>query len=101
MPIFQNRVGYEVGNRASIQYSIGHVGDDEVNFVAPNVLWLRDGVPVSVMPTNIVNYYGRIKTTLSFTFEKSDAGVYQGVFTDSVRSEVFLAEPMRLDTGKS
>ena len=45
---------------------------------------------------------GALRTTLSFRFEASDAGVYQCIFTDRDRSfEVFVTDPIRLDTGES
>ena len=96
---FQNRTGYRSGiDTAAIQYDVGHVGDDTMTFTPPTVTWLRDGVPVSDTPTNTAGGNGNLSTTLSFMFEESDAGVYQCVFTDTARSEVFVVHPIRLDT---
>jgi hypothetical protein len=97
--IFQ-RDGYANGDAVIIQYDAGHVGDDVMSFTPPTVTWLKDGVPVSDTPTNAVGGNGALSTTLSFTFEESDAGVYQCVFTDTSRSEVYVTDPIRLDTGK-
>jgi hypothetical protein len=97
--LFQ-RDGYANGNATTIQYDTGFVGDDVMSFTSPMVTWLKDGVPVSDTPMNTVGVNGGLSTTLSFIFEESDAGVYQCVFTDTSRSEVFVAEPIRLDTGK-
>ena len=98
---FRNRAGYRSGvDTATIQYDVGHVGDDTMTFTPPTVTWLRDGVPVSDTPTNTTRGNGGLNTTLSFMFEESDAGVYQCVFTDTARSEVFVVDPIRLDTGK-
>ena len=68
-----------------------------MTFAPPTVTWLRDGVPVSDTPTNAARGDGGLGTTLSML---SDAGVYQCVFTDTARSEVFVVDPIRLDTGK-
>ena len=100
---FQNRAGYESGvDTAAIQCDVGHVGDDTMTFTPPTVTWLRDGVPVSDTPTNTAGAggNGRLNTILSFMFEESDAGVYQCVFTNTARSEVFVVDAIRLDTGK-
>jgi hypothetical protein len=88
------------GGAATIQYEVGHVGDDTDSFTSPTVTWLKDGVPVNDIPTNTVGSRGGLSTILSFPFEERDAGVYQCVFTDTSRSEVFIAEPILLDTGK-
>ena len=61
---------------------------------------LKDGLPAVRTPTNISGTNGRLTSTLSFTFAASDAGVYQCVFTDTSRSEIFATVPTRLDTGE-
>ena len=72
-----------------------------MNYTAPTVTWLKDGVPVTPSPINTIeDTDGSVTTTLSFTFAETDAGVYQVVFTDTSRSEVFVASPIRLDTGE-
>ena len=71
-----------------------------MDYTAPTVTWLKDGVPVTPSPTNTADTDGSVTTTLSFTFAESDAGVYQVVFTDTSCSEVFVASPLRLDTGE-
>lgn len=87
-------------NRATgtyLQIDMGHVGDAFVMYTTPTVTWLRDGVPVNAVPTNTPGSNGRLTTALS---SLSDAGVYQGIFVDTIRSEVFAASPIRLDTGE-
>ena len=83
-------------------FQVGHVGDDTMNsFTSPSVTWLKDGVPISTTPTNTdPGNNGSLESVLTFMFSSSDAGVYQCIFTDTVRSEVFLPHPIRLDTGK-
>lgn len=98
---FRNRAGFTSGDTATLEYNVGHVGDDTMTFVTPTVKWLKDGVPVSATPTNTPGSAdGSVRTTLSFPFMTSDAGVYQCIFTDTTRSEVFAADPIRLDTGE-
>jgi hypothetical protein len=97
--LFQ-RAGYAIGDAVTIQYDAGHVGDDVMSFTPPAVTWLKDGAPVSHTPRNTVGDNGGLSTTLSFTLRERDAGVYLCVFSDTTRAEIFVAEPIRLDTGK-
>ena len=92
--------GYAIGETATINYEIGHVGDDTTAYTAPQVQWLKDGLPAVPTPTNTPGTNGRLTSTLSFTFAASDAGVYQCVFTDTSNSEILVTVPTRLDTGK-
>ena len=95
-----NRTGYEIGDMASLNFVIGHVDDDTTMYTPPTVLWLKDGIPTRTMPTNtLVGSNGRLSTTLSFSFQVPDAGVYQCVFTGT-NSELFITIPIRLDTGE-
>ena len=88
---FRDRTGYQTGETATLEYVVGHVDDDMMDYTAPTVTWLKDGVPVTPSPTNTPDTDGSVTTTLSFTFAESDAGVYQVVFTDTSRSEVFVS----------
>ncbi len=85
----------------TLDFEIGHVGDDSATFSPSSVMWLKDGVPFRTTPTNTpVGSNGRLSTSLSFTFQESnDAGVYQCVFNDTSTSEIFLTIPIRLSTG--
>ena len=79
---------------------IGHVDDNITEYTAPTVLWLKDGIPTRATPTNTpVGSNGNLSTTLSFSFNEFDAGVYQCVFTGN-NSELFVTIPIRLDTGE-
>ena len=91
--------GYAIGEMATINYEIGHVDDNMTTYTTPQVQWLKDGLPAVRTPTNTPGTNGRLTSTLSFTFAASDAGVYQCVFTDTSRSEIFVTVPTRLDTG--
>ena len=85
---------------ASFNFVIGHVNDDTTMYAPPTVLWLKDGNSTRTTPTNTpVGSNGRLNTTLSFSFQESDAGVYQCVFTGT-NSELFITIPIRLDTGE-
>ena len=94
-----NRTAYQVGDSISLDFVIGHVGESSTsNYPTPSVLWLKDGRPARTV-SNIINIFpGRLRTSLSFTFEESDAGIYQCVFSQ-VDSKLF-ATILRLDTGK-
>ena len=85
---------------ASLNFVAGHVDDNITMYPAPTVLWLKNGTPTRATPTNtLVGSNGRLSTTLSFSFQESDAGVYQCVFTGN-NSELFVTIPIRLDTGE-
>ena len=100
--LFRGRpaTGYAIGETATINYEIGHVGDDTTTSTAPQVQWLKDGLHAVPTPTNTPGTNGRLTSTLSFTFAASDAGVYQCVYTDTSSSEIFMTVPTRLDTGE-
>jgi hypothetical protein len=98
--VHNQRVGYANGDVVTIQYSVGHVGDEIMSFLAPTVTWLKDGKPIShTLTTTTMWGSGGVNTTLSFTFKESDAGVYQCAFTGTTRSQVLVTDPVRLDTG--
>ena len=82
-----------------LNFVIGHVNDSTIIYTAPTVLWLKDGTPARTTPTNILDDNISLSTTLSFSFQESDAGVYQCVFISN-NSELFATIPIRLDTGK-
>ena len=99
---FRNRAGLLDGDTASISYVVGHIYDDLLHFVAPTVVWLKDGVLIDTLPTNIERRDGFMNSTLSFIFGASNVGVYQCVFTDPARvTEVFVTDPIRLETGEA
>ncbi len=95
-----NRTGASNGASISLSFTAGHVGDDMNMYDPPTAQWFKDGVPVTTVPTNSpVGSNGRLSSTLSFTFQESDAGVYHCIFTDT-NSQIFGAFPLRIDTGK-
>ena len=101
--LFRGRpaTGYAIGDAATINYEIGHVGDDTTSYTAPQqVQWVKDGLPAVRTSTKTPGTNGCLTSTLSFTFAASDAGVYQCVFTDTSNSEIFVTVPTRLDTGE-
>ena len=94
-----NRTRHQMGNMVTLSFEIGHVGDDSTSYSTPSVVWLKDGTPVRATPTDTPGANGSITTTLSFTFQESDAGVYQCVITGN-NSELLATIPIRLDTGQ-
>lgn len=85
---------------ATLQFEVSHVGDSMRTYTTPTVIWLRNGEPITIMPSNTPLKNGGLRTTLSFEFLESLAGVYQCMFTDPSRSEIFVPEPIRVDTGE-
>ncbi len=96
-----NRTGTYSGHSISLSFTAGHVGDNEMNYSIPTVQWLKDGIPSTLDPTDtVVGINGQLRSTLSFTFTTSDAGVYQCIFIDS-NLQIYGSFPLRIDTGKS
>ncbi len=95
-----NRTGAHSGSSVSLSFTVGHVGDNEVNYSIPTVQWLKDGNPYTLHPTDtVVGINGQLSSTLSFTFTTPDTGVYQCIFIDS-SSRMYGSFPLRIDTGK-
>ena len=95
-----NRTGTHTGHSVSLSFTAGHVGDNEMNYLIPTVQWLKDGIPSTLVPTDTsVGTNGQLSSNLSFTFNTSDAGVYQCIFIDS-NSQIYSSFPLRIDTGK-
>ena len=89
-----------IGNHVTLAYIAGHVGDDnDANYYsAPEVKWYKDGYLFRSISAYTANSNGRARTTLSFIFQESDAGVYQCIFfTDT--SVMYGTIPVRVDTG--
>ena len=94
---FHNRAGHRPDDVVTIVFQVGHVGDYS-NFTSPSVVWLKDGLPSTLPPTSrsLLNN-GDLQSRLTFRASLGLAGVYHCIFTDPVRSEVFLPHPVRLD----
>ena len=85
----------------------GHQNDDTMNFTASTVVWIKDGETVedggviTITPGLAAN--GEVSSSLQIaSFQESNAGVYQCIFTDDSSSdgEIITTIPLRLDTGK-
>ena len=97
--IYPNRTAVNTGANITLSFTSGHIGDDMNSYTTPTAVWLKDGTLARTTPTNMaVGGNGRLNSTLSFTFQASDAGVYQCVFSGS-GSQVYGTTPLRLDTG--
>ena len=96
---FSNRTAQNNGDSVTLIYTAGHVDDDTSTYSTPLVVWLKDGAPASTTPIDTaVGSNGQLSSTLSFTFQESDAGVYHCIFT-STSSEIYGTIPLRLDAG--
>ena len=96
---FANRTAKNNGDSVTLNYTAGHVGDDTNNYDAPSGVWLKDGARARATPIDTaVGSNGQLNSTLSFTFQESDAGVYHYIFTGT-SSEIYGTIPLRLDTG--
>ena len=97
--IYPNRTAVNTGANVTLSFTAGHVGDDMNSYTTPTALWMKDGDPARTTPTNMaVGGNGQLSSTLSFTFQASDAGVYQCIFSGS-GSQMYWTIPLRLDTG--
>ena len=98
--VYPNRTAVNTGAMVTMFFTAGQVGDDMNSYTTPTAVWLKDGAPARTTPTNTaVGGNGQINSTLSFTFQASDAGVYQCIFSGS-GSHKYGTIPLRLDTGK-
>ena len=98
---YPNRTAVNNGTMVTLSFTAGHVGDDMNSYTTPTAVWLKDGVPARTTPTNMaVGSNGQLNSTLFFTFQESDAGVYQCIFILSGSgSQMYGTIPLRLDTG--
>ena len=98
---FRNRAGHRPRDAVTILCHVGHVGDNIVRFTSPNAVWTKDGLPSTLLKLFPFSRYpagnGDLESRLNFWATPPDAGVYQCIFTDTARSEVFLPHPIRLD----
>ena len=84
----------------------GHQNDDMTNFSPSTVVWIKDGETVEVGGSITISTStaanGEVSSTLQIaSFQESNAGVYQCIFTDASSSdgEIITTIPLRLDTG--
>ena len=97
--IYPNRTAVNTGANVTLSFTSGHVGDDMTNYPTPSSVWLKDGIPFRITPTGMaVGDNGQLRSNLSFTFQASDAGVYQCIFNGSFLQR-YWSIPLRLDTG--
>ena len=97
--IYPNRTAVNTGANVTLSFTAGHVGDNINSYTTPAAVWLKDGAPAMTTPTDMtVGGNGQLNSTLSFTFQESDAGVYQCIFSGS-GPQMFGTIPLRLDTG--
>ena len=95
-----NRTAQSNGDSVTLAFTAGHVDDGTNTYSTPSVVWLKDGAPIMTTPTNTpVGSNGQLSSTLSFTFQESDVGVYHCIFTSS-SSEIYGTIPQRLGTGE-
>ena len=98
-PIYPNRTAVNTGAMVTLSFTAGHVGDDIIGYTTPTAVWLKDGAPARTTPIDMaVGGNGGLSSTLSFTFQASDAGVYQCIYSGS-GSQIYGTIPLRLDTG--
>ena len=85
----------------------GHQNDNMANFSPSTVVWIKDGETVEVVGDISISTSmaanGEVSSTLQLvSFQESNAGVYQCIFTDDSSSdgEIITTIPLRLDTGQ-
>ncbi len=95
---FPNRRNSYVNDDITLSFTAGHE-DDEMNmYSVTSVKWLLNGILARTSPMNAMEANGRLKSTLSFNFLQSGAGIYQCIFM-SDDSQVYGTVLLRLDTG--
>ncbi len=95
---FPNRRASFVNDAITLSFTAGHE-DDEMNmYSVATAQWLHNGVLARTSPMIAMEAHGRLKSTVSFSFQESDAGIYQCIFM-SDNSQVYGTVLLRLDTG--
>ncbi len=96
--LYANRRAAYVNDTITLSFTAGHE-DDEMNmYSVATAQWLHNGVLARTPPMNAMEAHGRLKSTLSFSFQESDAGIYQCIFM-SDNSQVYGTVLLRLETG--
>ena len=92
-----NRGAANVGD--NITFTACNVKNDEaIMYSVASAQWLHNGILSRTTPNNTMVANGRLKSTLFFSFQESDAGIYQCIFM-SDNSQVYGTVLLRLDTG--
>ena len=105
-----NRTGITLGDTVDgslLTCTVGHQGDEMMNYPLPSVVWVRNGQVVDdtesriTITTSTPTTNGQVNISLAITdFGLTDVGVYQCVVTDdSDGGEVITSIPYQLDTG--
>ena len=97
--IYPNRTAVNTGANVTLSFTAGHVGDDMNSYTTPTAVWLKDGARARTTAIDVaVGGNGELSSTLCFTFQASDTGVYQCIFSGN-GSQTYGTIPLRLDTG--
>ncbi len=96
---FPNRRESYVNDVITLSFTAGHVNDGTNMYSVTSAQWLHKGVLARTPPMNAIEANGRIKSTLSFIFQESDAGIYQCIFMSN-NSQVYGTTLLRLETGQ-
>ncbi len=93
-----NRRATSVNDAITLSFTAGQE-DDEMNmYSVASAQWLHNGVLARTSPMNAMEANGRLMSTISFSFQESDAGIYQCIFMND-NSQVYGTVLLRLDTG--
>ncbi len=93
-----NRGAANVGDNITLSFTAGHVNDEANMYSVASAQWLHNGILSRTTPNNTMVGNGRLKSTLFFSFQESDAGIYQCIFM-SDNSQVYGTVLLRLDNG--
>lgn len=93
---FRYRIGHRLGGSVLIEYSIGRLGTTQ-RYAVPTVSWRKDGLPTTHSPISRSLDNNELVSNLQFRAAMHHEGLYQCIFTDTVRSQWFLPHPIRLD----
>ncbi len=95
---FPNRRASSVNDTITLSFTAGHE-DDEMNmYSVTSAQWLHNGILARTSPMNEMEANDQLKSTLSFSFQESDAGIYQCIFMNN-NSQVYGTVLLRLETG--
>ncbi len=73
--LYANRRAAYVNESITLSFTAGHEDDETNMYSVISAQWLHKGISVRTTPNNSMEANGRLKSTISFSFQDSDAGI--------------------------
>jgi len=83
-----------------LSVGVSYPYDNLTDFEIPSAMWFKDGYSVSFQSMEEILDDGFLSSSLSFSFKRSDSGVYQCIFAMDNTSVLLGSPATRIDYGK-